>query len=457
MNLREIEDLLLVDDTEAASKLINQLSEDQSSFKTVFKAEILRIDGNIDKSIELCDSIIYANTDENVTELHKFIARTIKAYDLYRDSKFEECDKVLIEAEMIHELLADVEKKEFIIWYAIFLQVKGNIQIEKGSTLDSMKNWEKAIEIYRKSKRVGRIPGLISNLGIRYSLLGQIEKGLEYLHEAEKMIDQDPNSKSNTKYFVKLQLGRTHTLKGDFTNAIRYLKESLDLAYEFNNFHFQHYSIGNLYYTYIEMGDRDQAKLYLDLTVDLLKEGDTAHYKPILDLFKAMYLQSSKKAKNMIEAQGLLENIVYKDQISIGVSNTATILLVEILLEELKSYGEQDVLNEIIHLTMRVEESAKITSSLVLSLQIMLLRSKFLLITGELVESNNLLDEAEELAIQHQINLYSKQIQTEKKRMRSEIHKWEEMIGRGASIKEKMDLINYQEYIDIAKKYVESV
>ena len=41
--------------------------------------------------------------------------------------------------------------------------------------------------------------------------------------------------------------------------------------------------------------------------------------------------------------------------------------------------------------------------------------------------------------------------------MRSEIHKWEEMIGRGASIKEKMDLINYQEYIDIAKKYVESV
>ncbi|MHA2099454.1 MAG: tetratricopeptide repeat protein [Candidatus Kariarchaeaceae archaeon] len=461
MSFTEIEDLLLAYNPEAASKLIDQLPEDQSNFKIIFNAEILRIKGNIVDSKKTCDSIIFADPEKNVSDLQKFIAKTIKAYCLYRSSEFEECDKLLINTEAMYNSLTEGEQTEFIVWFATLLQVKGNMEIEKGLVLNSIKNWEDAIQIYKEIKREGRIPGLLSNIGLHYSYFGQIDEGLEYLRKAEKLIDnrlaRHPEGIPNDKFYIKLQLGRAHTLMGDFTKAIDYLKESLDISYELNNLDFQYSSQGNLFYTLMQLGDKESAKVYLDSIFDLFEANESMYKTPMLDFLRAMYLQSSKKTKNVIEAQILLEKIVYEDQISVGLSNSATILLVEILLEELKSYGEKDVLDEIVHLTERIEVSAEMTHSNILAIQTMLLKSKLSLINGEIVQSNNLLDKAEELAHQNQLDLFTKQIQTEKEKMRSDIYKWEEMIGRGASIKEKMDLINYQEYIDIAKKYVESV
>ena len=453
MDFREIEQQIAQENIQTATQLIEKLSEGQTQFNILYRADISRLEGKYNVSLDLCDQIL--NIKEEISNSEAFVAKTIKAYTLFRIAKAQESDKLVLDCEWIYESMTDEERSRCIYYYGKLIHLKGNLFLEKSFQLDAIKNFEKAIEVFESSNYISAKVGSLLNIGNVYTNLGQTEKGREYLEAARTIHNQQTEHSTRLSYWINLQLGINYVQGGEYDSGVQFFEEAIKLAQMLDNQLLEGTPILNLMWYYLRVDKRDLAKPYLDKYLEIAEKYDTTETRLSSKLAKAVYLKTSNKVKQIIEAQKILEELItIDDQYTSRFSVLASIFLIEILLDELKSYGEEEIFGQILELTEKLQHEAEIHHSINLNIPVLLLQSKLALVNGNIIESNKMLEQAEKLAKDNKINLHMIAIQKEKDKMRTEMAKWEEIIHKGASIKEKMDLIHYQEYIENAKKVV---
>ncbi|MHA2054957.1 MAG: carbon-nitrogen hydrolase family protein, partial [Candidatus Hodarchaeales archaeon] len=164
---------------------------------------------------------------------------------------------------------------------------------------------------------------------------------------------------------------------------------------------------------------------------------------------QALVLKNKKRAKDKIEAQQILSEIVdqrfdYEFEFYIKVN------LCELLLDELKFYGEEDVLQEIQKLLSSISGLANNLRSITNLVILYSLEAKLALIEGDAEFSKNMLNKALSLAEDKGMDLLMTKIEYQQNYLMSQLDEWKAMLVKNSSIQEKFEHLNLKKYIENA-------
>ena len=168
-------------------------------------------------------------------------------------------------------------------------------------------------------------------------------------------------------------------------------------------------------------------------------------------LSEAISLKQERRAKYKFQAQQILEEIVKQEVIDHELTLFAMFNLCEILLDELKTYGENEVLREFENLSKKVFELAKSKNTSSWIVDALLLQHKLDLIKGNLDEASVKLDNALQITKVENDEMLEKKVISERINFEKEIVKWETLTTEGASIINRIEQAGLVEYIQKAE------
>jgi tetratricopeptide (TPR) repeat protein len=290
-------------------------------------------------------------------------------------------------------------------------------------------------------------------IGSVYRSKGEYDKAFTYyqrvLSHYEETIDSGQTIPHS--YCVTLRdIGSMYLYQNQLEKAIEFLKKGLShhkTRCKFRNTVIDYeITVANLYSVYakLEMGDTSQLQEHID---DIEQ---TASQYPWLDVFKktteAMILQHKPRAKDKAKAQELYEEVIdekfdYEMELFIQVN------LSELLLDELKLYGEESVLQELRDVLGRISGTANKQRSITSLIWLYILQAKLAVIEGDVEYAKGLLERAQTIADEKGLVLFSRKIKKQQQLLSSQLEEWKALFVQNSSIQEQIENLRLKEYI----------
>lgn len=157
--------------------------------------------------------------------------------------------------------------------------------------------------------------------------------------------------------------------------------------------------------------------------------------------------------RQKVEAEKIISTLIKKKTPLIHeIAIIAIKHLCELLLDELNSYSEEDGLKEGKDLILRLNNIGKSQHSFSIIVEALVLQSKLTLLEGNLEKARHILEQAELTASEKGMKYLEFQVQQEKKIFESEFEKWQELIKNNAKMSEKIEMVQFMEYIKLAQQ-----
>ena len=208
----------------------------------------------------------------------------------------------------------------------------------------------------------------------------------------------------------------------------------------------------------LEESDIENARKNLQVLKDL---SDTVTVKPLINrrfqVAQALLMKSGTRLKEKLKAQDILVKILNEESIDHDLVVMSTIILCELLIDELRLSGDQEVLDEIKKLIYQLLEVAKNQSSFWLLAEVYVFQSRLNLLDLDLKKAENLLDQALILAEEKGLKKLAVKIYNEKINFESQVSQWDNLIERDAPLNDRLDLIQLESLLErMAYKKLES-
>ncbi|MCH8906660.1 MAG: tetratricopeptide repeat protein [Candidatus Heimdallarchaeota archaeon] len=278
--------------------------------------------------------------------------------------------------------------------------------------------------------------------------LGQMEKCLVYLLEAYKLRKEvgDPTFLS----FSLKSIGNAYADMKDFQKARNYVSQAIEIFKDIGNDIFLSGAIFSLIEIYLDSSDASLdekiSELYHSL-VELNERNTNLKIDHRTRMANAIILKSKKRITHKIEAQKILQVLVKEEVVEFHITITAMFYLSELLLEELKSYGEEEVLQEAIALSNRMFVEAEKYHSYMIQAEVRMIQAKFALVNGDLASCDTLLQEALDISESWKLTSIADKIKTEQKAIELELHKWDQMTSENSSIIKRLEQSRIEELV----------
>lgn len=205
----------------------------------------------------------------------------------------------------------------------------------------------------------------------------------------------------------------------------------------------------------MDMNDENQAKENLNRLRQIATDNKVFLAQVRYKLAQAIYLKNKPRVKQKIEAQELLESVSKEERIPYQFTVIALFNLCELLLDELKLYGEREVLEEVERLTQKILQIAQKQHSYTLIVQILLIRSKFVLLDGALDTADNLLKQADIYTKEKGLSFLSDEISQERSNFEKELEVWTELTQRDSPFQKRLKQAKIENYISEAMKVLD--
>ncbi|MFQ5980974.1 MAG: hypothetical protein ACE5OZ_22775 [Candidatus Heimdallarchaeota archaeon] len=172
-------------------------------------------------------------------------------------------------------------------------------------------------------------------------------------------------------------------------------------------------------------------------------------------LAEAIELKKSPRITMKAKAQKLFRQIATAESLSEGQRVFVMLNLCELLLDEVRAYGELEAFQEADALSTRIYEAARQRDSASLLVEALLLRSSFALLNGSVAEADNLLEHAIRVAASEELPELVEKVGQEKIALEEEVSRWEELISSAAPLRDRLKQVRLQNYIQNAVRVIE--
>ncbi|MFX1517561.1 MAG: tetratricopeptide repeat protein [Promethearchaeota archaeon] len=424
---------------------------------------------------------------DNLSSLILLIAQL---YVLWRLNSRVEIQIAIAEGDSILESLPISEHNAATEWRALYYNVKGNIYLAQGELDSAIENYERSLNLREAIGKVMDIIESINNIAVVYFRKGMFDTTLEYGKRYLKLSEAVENS----RYIASslLFMGNIHSEKAEFDTALDYYKRSLDLyetldspggiAHSLNNISIIHRykgelnkaveynqrslalreklkydpetaeSLFNLIICLLDKQEQDQAQHYFNQLLILHKQNPHRDIEVFVKLAEGLILTQSKRMKDKVKAQALLSEIADTEWRSF--SALAMFHLCDLLLIELKSFGDREVLVEAKILIEKIHIYARNQHLFPHVVSALLLRAKLATVEGNLQQAQQYLNQARMTAEEKNMHLLVEKVDSVQKNFETEFEKWRDLIQRNTSIQERIEYARVEEYLKEAQKLV---
>jgi len=323
----------------------------------------------------------------------------------------------------------------------------------KGDLNLAIKFAQDCLKIYEKLNDIKGIAGIFSVFGSIYRGKGEFEKSLEYYHRTLTIYkDLGIHKGVRHEYCYALRnIGFIHYYKNNIEKSIDCFREALEAHKSLcvmNNTLFDYDIVGAnnllLILSSIEINDFKQIE---DSIEELAR---FASKWPWTELFwklgRGLNLKNKQRAKYRFQAQQLFEEIL-DVRFDFLLEFMIQVNLSDLLIEELKYSGSEEILKEIQTILNKISEFANKQRSITTLVELYSLQAKLALIEGNTELSKSLLTKALKIAKNKGLELLTKKLTLQQNELLNQLEEWKASFINNTKLQERIELLNLKDFV----------
>ena len=416
--------------------------------------------------------------------LLEFDSITLKIALLSSLNRYEEGFSTIKYGEKLLEGIKKNESEEAKIKSSHFVREIGGLYQRKGDFNNSLKYYKEHIVICKETGDKKGVAGTLNNIGILYYCKGDYTEAFEYYALSLPLLEEIGNKQhialctnniglisqkqgdldKALNYFEKAltnfekignnanialalnNLGRTYHQKGDLVQAQTYIERSLNLKEEIGDNAQICYALYSLVSVHIDKNNLDLAQDYLE-RLKKVDSGENMTVNQYYRLAEAMILKKSSRSTNRAVAEELLRQISIEETDDHEVTISALLNLCDLLIEELRISGEQEVLTDVLQITEDLIIIAKNQLSHSLLAETFWLKSKISLVNLNMREASHFLTQAELIAEEKGLKRLAIKISLEHDSLLGQRNKWDELTQENAPFEDRINFAGLEELL----------
>ena len=401
--------------------------------------------GEFDKSLEMYQKYLeIREKTSNQLEIAYAVATIGLFYTVNRNSSealsyYDRCVKIIEESENNHQI--------------------GNLYNRLGITYYYMGNLNKAFDFYEKSLfyyyQLGNkqlIAFSLSNIGNIQKLRGNIDEALEAHLQCLEIFDEI-NSIQNIGAKL-LDIGNIFLQKGEYEKSLTFLKRGLDYRRKTKSNFFIARSLYNLIKYYYFVNNKSAVAKHLQELKEINKKEENLLLKQITKIAEALLLKMDNRSKSRVQAEELLTEIMNSDIIDIDSYYDAVLNLCELLVQELKITGNQEVLFEINKILDKLDKKAQEQKSFWLQAEIYWIKANLALLNWDIDGAQQLFTEAQIIAEERGLIQLAKRVSQEFDKTLDQKELWAQLRENNASVIERLEVARLDDLLDNLKQQI---
>ena len=226
-----------------------------------------------------------------------------------------------------------------------------------------------------------------------------------------------------------------------------YLDQSLVLYEEIGNKQSTSETLFHLISVTIDMASLDRARQYLQRLQQLNEQEDDIWINQFYRVAEALVLKTSSRARHRGKAEELLEQVAQEEVVSHELTIVALLNLCDLLLAELRTSNDPELLEEVIIHVSRLREIANQQGSHWVLAETYVLESKLALVELDVQRARWCLGKAQILAEKRGLQRLAMQISTEYDTLLDQLSQWEDLITRNVPLAERAELAHLEEQV----------
>ncbi|MBD3189277.1 MAG: tetratricopeptide repeat protein [Candidatus Heimdallarchaeota archaeon] len=284
------------------------------------------------------------------------------------------------------------------------------------------------------------------NLGAIYSLQGELELALEHTQKSLKIREKIDDVR-NLGYTLRC-IGEIYHKMGDYKKALKFFERSLEKNREIKDELKISRALYNLIILQIEQNKLEKARNYFEELTKIDEKHSNQIIHQRVRLAEANLLRTSNRAIKKAKAQEIFQEIAEEKIVDHELTIFAMQNLCELLLEELRNTGNEEVLEEVRTYVGRLIKIAKEQNSYSLLSLSYLLEAKLALLEFDIRKAQELLTESQQIADEKGLQKIAIKISNEHDALLNQMKKWQELIDKDASLQERIELARIEESLN---------
>ncbi len=418
--------------------LSKEIEEDLETAKTIDRIAMYTYHNNPDKASKL----LKQSLDIRKAIGNKYyIAQTLNRLGIIYSNKghLEESLAYYVNS---YEMSKDYENKDFS---AITNMNIGNIYQKKGMLNSSLDHYFNAMKEAKEVDNKHMIAACLYNISSIYRTRGELDDALEYLKQCKTHFTE-LNFLSGLAASYQ-SMGIIYYSKGDYEKSTELFTRSFELREKEKSFTGAASSLFYLIILSLDKGLLEKAKIYHEKLERINEKEDNKLIHQKFNIAEALLLKTSSRTPKRAKAEELLRNVIEEEVIDHTITTIAYLNLCDLLLEELRIIGDQDVFNELGTLIDQLFEIAKKQYSFSLMAETYWLKSQLALIDLDLKKAKNLLIQAQLIAEEKELHRLALKISKEHDELINQMDKWNAILQKEASLSERLHLTNFNKIL----------
>ena len=371
-------------------------------------------------------------------------ARLVGVKGVSYNTYFNQNGDIDIALEHFYQSLAlqeEVGDKEEIAMS--LLSIIFNLGAMKGETDMALTYIERFLALIEKKeiKNKHTIAFGLTNVQAVYDLRGELDRSIKY-YEQSLEVFKELNNKPQIAFGLHA-LSEKYRRKGEVDCALEYGEQSLVLFQELGGLIDIARAHATLIPVLIDRNEIQRAKLHLDQIEQINNQLKDKKVNLWYLFNKALILKISPRAKNRVEAEEILKEIIEDGESQFY--SDALLELCDLLLVELRMTNDLEVLEEIESYITRLLDVSEKMSSFTFLAETYFLKAKLALLTLDVKKARRFLTQAQQIAERWSFNLLATKISSEHERLLTQQSTWENLKDTEISLTERIKLAGLDE------------
>ncbi|MFW9930381.1 MAG: tetratricopeptide repeat protein [Candidatus Thorarchaeota archaeon] len=263
----------------------------------------------------------------------------------------------------------------------------------KGDLDPALRSFERSKKIFEDLGIKVHLGSSLINIAIIYCNKGELEKSLQYNNDALALYTE-LNDKDNISKIYN-NLGEIHQIKDDFDTAFEYFSKSLAIISEIGN----PVIIGEVCLNIVQVAsfkkDYELASSYSRRIYEMTQKDDSKLLNQTYRFSKALVLKLEGRLTSYAESQKMLNDIINEEKIKYELTIQAMLNLCEILINEIKFFGKEEIIAELEVLVSKLLDIARSQNLMQILVESLILQSKLSLFELDTKKAQDLLKQAQ--------------------------------------------------------------
>ncbi|MHA2171875.1 MAG: tetratricopeptide repeat protein [Candidatus Kariarchaeaceae archaeon] len=489
--MSEIQQLLYTGKHEETLTIVDEIEKSSSSSNNfriaaqLLKAESFLIRGRYKDCVALLTNLLEEciSIDNLGLKLDTII---LLCEASWREGDYEKSLEIIVEGEQDFIKLTSLKPEEMKFRYAEIKKLKG-INYRFNGELDlAYEYFSESLSEFKNVNAHAKVGELLNYIGLVHHDKGELNEAWNYYIKSLEIRDLTEYIGSIAESFFNL--GRIQIERGELDSALEYQMQSLEMSTEYGDERIiaKNYDIIGLiyhnkgqieaafeYYSKSlaikrELGNDLETSWTLYRTLDLVISSKIAKVFQVFydeletlnrrnpeskfislhySLIRARKLKESSRTVQRAEAQQLFQEIMNEEIVDFELTINAMLNLCEELLGELKQTGNEEILDELIDLFVKLAAVAQEQNSFSLIIEIYILQSKLALLELDITKAQNYLSQALTLAEDRGLRQLAVKISNQYDNLLDQISNWTDLHQKETSLTERVQRAELEQYV----------